>query len=43
MDIVVFLCHIVKTLHMLILFMLIQVRNHYYSHFTDEETETQKC
>lgn len=43
MDIVVFLCHIVKTLHMLFLFMLIQVKNYYYSHFIDEETETQKC
>lgn len=39
MDIVVFMCHTVKTLHMLVIFMLIQIRDHYYSHFMDEKSE----
>lgn len=30
MDIVVFMCYTVKTLHMLIIFIPIQIRNYYY-------------
>ena len=41
MDIVVFMCSTVKTLHMLIIFTLIQIRNYYYSHFMDEKSETE--
>lgn len=40
-DIVVFMCYTVKALHMLIIFMPIQIRNYYYPHFMDEKSETE--